>query len=89
MFGLFPERETHPTIFQSTGKILFKIVTLHILNYISVNKVINIFPIIRSIGAFLTGISPASVCKHFLLLHLLQDHWADFLKLCQNVSLNV
>ena len=30
-----------------------------------------------------------SVCKHFLLSHLLQHHWSDFFKLGQNVPLGV
>ena len=36
-----------------------------------------------------SGNSPGSVCHHFLLSHLLQDHWSDFFKLGQNVPLNV
>ena len=40
-------------------------------------------------GNFPASVRQMSVCKHFLLSHLLQDHWLDFLKLGQNVPLSV
>ena len=36
-----------------------------------------------------SGNSPASDCQHFLLSHLLQDHWSDFFKTWSECSLNV